>query len=234
MITATLSTCWLLATIRQLRCFWPTRCCCLITHSSSLTVCAVDSVIGRHPSGVLLASTGCWCYGCRSAELSDDNDTSDWCRIDGVNCLTQHYERWSTSTPPSWSSVVQLDRRQPAGIYNGECRDMKRQTRKMERKYRRLRTTASETAWRQQFYAQRRFFQSKFTAFWLKSVNACRRDSRSRWRTVTSLLSPPLQCTSEELTADQFAKSSRTKVDSIRTATAPPIQQWSPLARCRL
>ena len=43
---------------------------------------------------------------------------------------------------------------------------------------------------------------------------------------LNSLLSPSLQCISEKLTADQFAESFRTKIDSIRTATAsaePPV-----------
>jgi len=88
---------------------------------------------------------------------------------------------------------------------------MKRQTRKLERKYRRLHTAESKTAWRQQFDAQRRLYQSKFTAFWLDTVSERRRDSRSLWRTVNSLLSPPLQSTSEKLTSDQFAESFRKK-----------------------
>ena len=113
---------------------------------------------------------------------------------------------------------------------------MKRQTRKLERKYRRLHTAESKTAWRQQFDAQRRLYQSKFTAFWLDTVSERRRDSRSLWRTVNSLLSPPLQSTSEKLTSDQFAESFRKNVDSIQTATAsadPPVivtRQAAPLS----
>jgi len=42
--------------------------------------------------------------------------------------------------------------------YDGECRDMKCQTRKLEQQHRRLRTTESETAWCQQFDAQRRLY----------------------------------------------------------------------------
>ena len=103
---------------------------------------------------------------------------------------------------------------------------MKCQNRKLEWKYRRLRTAESETAWCQQFDAQHRLSQSKFTAFWLDTVSECRRYSRFLWRTVNLLLSPPLQCTSEKLTADQFAESFRTNVDSLWTATAsadPPV-----------
>ena len=58
------------------------------------------------------------------------------------------------------------------------------------------------------------------------TLSECRRDSRSLCWTVNSLLSPPLQCTSEKLAADQFTESLRTKVDSIRTATDsadPPV-----------
>jgi len=53
-----------------------------------------------------------------------------------------------------------------------ECRESKRLTRKLERRYRRVRTTDAKAAWRQQFHTQRHLFQSKFTAFWLSTVKA--------------------------------------------------------------
>ena len=110
--------------------------------------------------------------------------------------------------------------------FDRECRNTKRYTRKLERQYRRLRTAESERAWRQQFDAQRRLFQSKFTTFWLETVNSCGRNSRELWRVVDALLQPPPQRTSENLSADHFAQYFRGKVDSIRSSTAsadPPV-----------
>ena len=48
--------------------------------------------------------------------------------------------------------------------YDRECRDTKRTTRKLERRYRRLRTAESRDAWRQQFDVQRGLYQSQFTS----------------------------------------------------------------------
>ena len=71
----------------------------------------------------------------------------------------------TSSTSPRW--------------FDRECRNTKRHTRKLERQYGRLHTAASERAWRQKFDAQRRLFQSKFTTFWLETVNSYGRNSRA-------------------------------------------------------
>ena len=50
--------------------------------------------------------------------------------------------------------------------YDCECRNAKRLTQKLERQYRLHRTPESERAWRQQFDAQRRLFQSSQRSGW--------------------------------------------------------------------
>jgi len=96
----------------------------------------------------------------------------------------------------------------------------------LERKFRRLRTVESQTAWRQHFDSQRQLYQRKFTSFWLGTVNSCERNPRALWRAVESLLQPPPQRSSDKLSAEQFARFFRKKVESIRLSTAtadPPV-----------
>jgi len=68
--------------------------------------------------------------------------------------------------------------------------------------------------------------QSKFTAFWLETVNSCGRNSRALWRTVNTLFQAPRERTSEKLSADQFAQYFMGKVDGTPAITAladPPV-----------
>ena len=109
--------------------------------------------------------------------------------------------------------------------YDGECRDTKRATRQLERKYRRLRTDESLAAWRNQFVHQRRLYQTKFTSFWSRTIDSFDRNPRALWRAVNAMLQPPSQ-RSSKLSADDFATFFQDKVAGIRASTAsaaPPV-----------
>ena len=134
--------------------------------------------------------------------------------------------------------------RSSARWYDSECHDAKRATRKLERKYRQLRTAESLTAWKRQFSIQRQLYESKFTAFWtttIERIDSCRRNPRKLWRTVNELLQPPVTTTSEKLSAEDFATFFRYKVANIRATTAsadppdisarpvPPLTSFEPV-----
>ena len=114
--------------------------------------------------------------------------------------------------------------RSSARWYDSECRDVKRHTRRLERKYRCRRTSQTLAAWRQQFKKQRQLYQRKFAAFWLTTVDSCRRNPRELWHVVNDMLQPPKEQPTPKLTSSNFANFFRNKVDNIResTATAPP------------
>jgi hypothetical protein len=116
--------------------------------------------------------------------------------------------------------------RPSARWYDGECRSMKRATRRLERLYRRLHTPESLSAWRDQFDQQRHLYQTKFTAFWSDTVSACRNNPRALWKALNSLLKPPQQNGSTKLSVDDFAAFFRDKVEKIRQSTGtaePPV-----------
>jgi len=56
--------------------------------------------------------------------------------------------------------------------------------RTLERRYRRLRSNESYAAWRDQFQAQRSLFESKFTTFWLSTVEIYNHNQQALWRAV--------------------------------------------------
>lgn len=110
--------------------------------------------------------------------------------------------------------------RPSAPWYDSECRDAKRWTRKLERRYRCRHTAETLAAWCGQFDSQRQLYQTKYTTFWLTKIEACERDPRALWRAVNTLLQPPKQQVSPKLSADNFASFFREKVATIRASTA--------------
>ena len=118
--------------------------------------------------------------------------------------------------------------------YDSECRQTKRTTRQLERKYRRLRTDETLAAWQQQFNIQHRLFQSKFVTFCSTTVDAYGRNPRKLWQTVNELLQPPRPQAPDKLSADYFAACFRGKVSNIRSSTAHPLHRLSScLVMCR-
>ena len=90
--------------------------------------------------------------------------------------------------------------RPSARWYDSECRDVKRRTRRLERRHRCQRTEEALSAWRQQFKKQRQLYQSKFTAFWSTTVDTCRRNPRQLWYAVNDMLQPCTEATTNAKT----------------------------------
>ena len=97
---------------------------------------------------------------------------------------------------------------------------MKSKTRQLERRYRRLKTTDAEQAWRQQFQLQRCTFQQKACDYWSSAVADCKDDPRALWAKLNNILSPSISPTSDRLSADDFAAHFTSKIQSIRDSTA--------------
>ena len=104
--------------------------------------------------------------------------------------------------------------------YNGKCRDVKVETRRLEKIYRRTRTPESESAFRKQFAHQRTVLRQSFTDYWTQTITECRGDTRTLWTRINTLLTPPDVGSAPTLSVNDFAVHFRTKVDDIRAATA--------------
>lgn len=119
---------------------------------------------------------------------------------------------------PARSVIVR--RRQQSPWFDGECRDHKRNTRRLERIYRSKPTTTAYDNWHTELDKQRTLFQDKYATYWASAVAACRNDSKALWSKVNVLLRPPDASSQSNHTADEFASFFTTKVDNIRSATA--------------
>ena len=120
--------------------------------------------------------------------------------------------------------TVRAQRRSSARWYDSECRSIKRETRQLERLYRRHRSPEARSAWKNQFVLQRRTFQRKFSEFWLNTVESQRTNPRGLWRVVNDILKPPLEVQTKKLSVDDLASHLHNKIAGISrsTANAPP------------
>jgi len=116
--------------------------------------------------------------------------------------------------------------RRSARWFDRECRESKRLTRKLERRYRRVRTADAQAAWRQQFDTQRHLFSVKVYCVlavngWKLSAKPARPLANRQHHASSAAAAPHMQTVCSWLC--QFFRS---KVANIRTATAsakPPV-----------
>ena len=147
--------------------------------------------------------------------------------FDQPSDVTELYHQYDTTLATlldkhaSWRQVKYRARR-GAPWYDAECRATKSTTRRLEKAYRRQRSSQSEQAWRAQFSHQRALFQQKFVDNWSHTIDACHGDSK----TLRSKLRPLLQPQSDNtscLTADDHAQYFTSKIDRIRASTATSL-----------
>ena len=105
----------------------------------------------------------------------------------------------------------------------------KRNTRRLEKRYRRTHSPDALKQLRIQWDVQRGVLQHAYSDYWTRTVEQCP-DSKSLWRTLDRLLNPPpVAC--GPFSAEQFAQFFVDKVDTIRASTvgapAPTIRPRS-------
>ena len=120
-------------------------------------------------------------------------------------------------------SVV-IRQRAQSPWYDGECRALKRTTRRLERVYRRSQADSDYRAWMTQLCNQRSLYQTKYSTYWSSAIAECRGDGKQLWSKLKLLMNPPSTSQSSGFTADDLATFFVRKVADIRAATAssPP------------
>jgi len=108
---------------------------------------------------------------------------------------------------------------------------MKTKTRKLEKIYRSHPNSITESAWRAQFRQQRILFQTKLKNYWKFAIESCGNNNKVLWSKLRCLLQSPVDESSTQHSADDFAKYFVDKIDKIRLKSASAA---SPLvvARC--
>ena len=87
--------------------------------------------------------------------------------------------------------------------YDRDCHNMKLQTRRLEKAYRRRPSVTTLSAWRSQFQRQRALLQRKFSEYWSHAISSTGNDTKALWQKLKCLLSQPSTVHSHFL-ADQF------------------------------
>ena len=114
--------------------------------------------------------------------------------------------------------TVQVRADHTARWFDAECKPVKRETRKLERRHRKYGTTVNRLAWREQLSRQRKTVPEKAEGI-LSNAN-----TKANWSKVKALMSPPVVANASPFSADDCAKHFVDKVAKIRasTANAPP------------
>ena len=106
---------------------------------------------------------------------------------DKVNNLFDRYVHAPTRT-------VCVRTARSAPWYDADCREAKKQTRRLEKRYRTSQAAEDRLQWTASLVDQRRFCQLKLTEYWISTIDSCKNDTGSLWRKVSKLLSPPEHC----------------------------------------
>ena len=111
--------------------------------------------------------------------------------------------------------------------FDEACRSMKRDVRRLERRYRRSREAADRLAWVTAIREKHYFFKTKENQYWERTITEQKSDSKKLWRTVSTVLGKPSNTSSSPpFTPSEFLSFLSSKVEAIRSATSgssPPV-----------
>jgi hypothetical protein len=159
----------------------------------------------------------CWRqfdYDSFYADLCQSEMVRDPSSSHSVAELLDRYDSTLRSLLDVHASVRTICIRAPrtAPWYDVDCRREKKETRHLEKLYRRTKAADDEKLWRAQFQHQRQFFQQRLRDYWTSTIDSCRGDSKSLWSKLRVQMSPPINQNSSHLAADDFAASSRRRL----------------------
>jgi len=159
---------------------------------------------------------------CRPDEWPDDLDT-----------LAAAYDSVLTNILDALLPIRHFIRRaRPSDAwFDKECRDAKRLTRTLQRRYSsrcRMSDTPGATLARETWYQQRRLYRQlrhkKASDFWRSRIESERSDPKRLWRSVDRPLGRGRLAASTSISANEYCHYFANKVDAVRHATAdsPP------------
>ena len=120
--------------------------------------------------------------------------------------------------------TVEVRAARTACWYDAECRQQKKETRRLEKIYRCRKSPAARVEFEIEFRRQRKLFQKKLSDYWVATIDSCKNDVKALWSKVRTLMTPPVQQDLSHLKAADFQKHFTSKVEKIRSATASAPQ----------
>ena len=196
----------------------------LLRWSSSLT----------RPAPVYTTSTGRPWQRLDTAAFTKALQSSSLCRPDmwsdlSVDDLAQLYESVLTAMLDDVLPVrtVRCRRRPSDPWYDDDCRQMKRQVRRLEREYRQSepgRAAHAAETWRAYRRTYRDLLREKRESFWAAKVDSERSHPSQLWQSIDRLLGRGSAPTNPDISASIFHRFFDDKVAGVRAATsgAPP------------
>ena len=106
--------------------------------------------------------------------------------------------------------------------YYEQCREQKRISRKLERRYKRTHRDVDHATWLSQLHSMHKLNDSKRSQFWSTHISSQRGKPREMWNSINRLLGRQSHSQIDEtvIDADTMASFFKAKVDDIRAATA--------------
>jgi len=199
--------------------------CCLITRVSS----ADSTCWSPQDHSTVRRECRCW------RQFDYDSFYADLCQSEMVRdpstsrSVSESFDRYDTTLrslldvhAPVRTVCVRAARTAP--WYDDDCRREKKQTRRLEKLYRRTKADVDEQLWQVQFEHQRQFLQQKLTGYWTSTIDSCKGDSKALWSKLRVQMTAPSHQNSSHFSADEFAAFFTSKINKIRasTSSAPP------------
>jgi len=140
--------------------------------------------------------------------------------------LFSEYDRVFRSLADAFAPVrtVRTRRRPLSPWFDSECRASRRESRKLERRFRRLLSDDDRQVWLAALRRMRALFRQKKKDYWTTRLAADGHDARRLWRSMNNVLrrgnEAGLPSAPVKHTADDFQSFFQSKVQTIRLATA--------------
>ena len=169
----------------------------------------------------------CWGQFDPDRFIEDLENSPLVCDLTGDDDVTEMFNRYDKTLlsllevhAPAKTLHVRAARSAP--WYDADCREVKKETRRLEKLYRLSMAAADRLCWISSFSHQRQVFQQKLSGYGISAIDSCNNDARALWRKVHTLMTPPPpQSDSSSLSADDFA----VHFDSRRRLTRFALQR---------
>ena len=155
----------------------------------------------------------------------------DLCQLD-VDSLQELYDSTMSRLIEKHAPFRTVRRRhQPSTPwFDADCAAAKRKTRALERRYRNTGSLFDRSAWIAQQRSKQRLYSQKQNKYWENRITDSHGNPKKLWKNLTSVLRKEKvkPSRSEHISAENFSKAFRTKIEDVRSSTADaPYPQFT-------
>jgi exonuclease III len=174
--------------------------------------------------------------------FKDQIADSDLCDPDVINSLdaSQLAERYNSVITTILDQMLPLvsikcRRRASDPWFDAECRLTKKQTRRLERRFRRTGCSPDRLTWKSQLRHLHKVIRQKRSAFWSEKIRLERQQPRKLWGSINKLLGRKTPKAEDRISAEEFHSFFAKKVADVQSSTEganPPC--FEDLTDCKM